>query len=442
MKQSFFVIMFFAFTKIFAQNELSYVFTSNGLINFNTNPVSLHNVNQVQANFGSAISDSKGKLVFYTDGPSVFDADNNQILNGKDIVPYNTLLRSIIIPCPERNGVYYIFTIRRPQLITSKGLFTTIVDTNGGLHVKEDHKGMLLNSEAAGAITAVLHQNKRDVWIITHEIGSKRLLAYLLTESGIISPPVESYSSVDISDLDVQLTPSLDGTMIALATYWTNFQFSLFSFNPTNGQLSEKLKGTFPGKKTQRMNAVFSPSSKSLFIITPDIYKIDLSNNLQIPVTPIISIQQSTFARISKLLPNNTIYVAELNGNGKWFILKDPDSAHPELVGSDIGGNLLFGEYPYYLLSPAIPAILQDGQCLSSSIQFALKDLGAGSWTVSWDFGDGRSGTGLQTQHVFTTSGSYTITAAISGSKSYILTKKLDVSARPTPPNIKISGGK
>ena len=152
--------------------------------------------------------------------------------------------------------------------------------------------------------------------------------------------------------------------------------------------------------KWRQNNPQFDASSQFIApaFVSPTDLHLTQSNNLGIPIPEITT---------------------DIEGNPR-------DPLHPD------AGAYEFKE------TTSTPTIAQDGQCQSTSIQFAIKDLGAGSWTISWDFGDGTTGSGLETQHVFNVNGNYTVTAVISGNRSYVISKKLEVNALPVKPVVKI----
>ncbi len=101
---------------------------------------------------------------------------------------------AVVAPLPQSNTQYYVFTVpdwqnNGPQA----ALRYSIVDMslNGGMG-DVTTQNVLINANVREQITAVQHCNRRDVWIITHEKGGNRYLAYLLTPAGLNMTPVIS----------------------------------------------------------------------------------------------------------------------------------------------------------------------------------------------------------------------------------------------------------
>lgn len=60
----------------------------------------------------STLSDSKGNLLFYTDGISVWNKNNQLMPNGKDLKgSISSTQSTIIVPLPGSKTIFYIFTV-------------------------------------------------------------------------------------------------------------------------------------------------------------------------------------------------------------------------------------------------------------------------------------------------------------------------------------------
>lgn len=162
-------------------------------IDFNTcNPIVING-----SNLGfegcSSISDSTGRLLFYTNSDSVWNRLHNAMPNGYLISSSGTLSQVIIIPKPLSTNLYYIITTK----IQAGGSLTLqyhVVDMslNGGLGDVLSKNNVLSNSNITEQISATYHSNGTDIWLMTHEFGSSNFLSFLVTSSGISTTPIIS----------------------------------------------------------------------------------------------------------------------------------------------------------------------------------------------------------------------------------------------------------
>jgi gliding motility-associated-like protein len=123
-KISYLCVLLLFCSSIFAQNEAAnWTFGSNAGLNFNieTNSV-IPFVSEINTAEGcSSISDNDGNLLFYTDGRTVWDRQNNIMPNanyfgGTGLFgdPSSTS-SGLIVPHPTNDSLYYIFTVDEPH---------------------------------------------------------------------------------------------------------------------------------------------------------------------------------------------------------------------------------------------------------------------------------------------------------------------------------------
>jgi len=150
---------------------------------------------------GSAsISDTSGNLLFYTNGDSVWNKNHVAMKNGYDMgISNNPVTASasqgaLIVPLPNSNSLYYVFTTDDAEHRLKNGYRYSIVDMslNNGLG-DVTTKAQLLVDTVLEKQTAILHSNCTDIWVITHEYNSDAFYAFQLTENGLTSPPVISH---------------------------------------------------------------------------------------------------------------------------------------------------------------------------------------------------------------------------------------------------------
>ena len=86
-------------------------------IDFNSgSPVPLTNGKLITKEGCSTISDKDGKLLFYTDGSTVWNAKHNIMPNGTGLFGHLSSTQSaIIVPNPSNPSIYYVFTVDEPH---------------------------------------------------------------------------------------------------------------------------------------------------------------------------------------------------------------------------------------------------------------------------------------------------------------------------------------
>lgn len=178
---------------------------------------------------GSSVSDANGQLLFYTDGLSVWDRNDNEMPNTVNVKMYGSTdniagrANSVIVPKPNHPGIYYIFEysyfIQGWPTYSHSGLHYSMVDMslmgatpgpgqlpgpNGDVTIKNvtllNHNGTAIDFDYGTytglqiyqtKIATTLHADGDKVWVTIFtfyiESGINRLysFSYLVTENGI-----------------------------------------------------------------------------------------------------------------------------------------------------------------------------------------------------------------------------------------------------------------
>lgn len=188
---------------IFAQYQNVWTFGEYAGIDFNTlTPMSITTGMRVSEGC-SSICDETGKLLFYTDGNTVWSADHNEMPNGKDIVngrysiTYSTTQGALITPVPGKKQQYYIFSLGQMGLTPNaspdfgKLYYSTIdMSLNNGLG-DISTKGNLLDSLLTEHMAAVCG-NDCNIWLLALSRSDTTFKAYRIDANGINRTPVVS----------------------------------------------------------------------------------------------------------------------------------------------------------------------------------------------------------------------------------------------------------
>lgn len=150
----------------------------------------------------ATISDSLGNLLFYTNGQSVWNANNALMPNGTelqiglvaDFISSETQ-GVLIAPKPNSNNLYYIFQLQDND---PYGIKYSIVDMllDGGKGDLIEKNIVLYENDITEKMQLVQHGNGRDWWLICHEWPNLAatedstyiFTSFLITNTGILGP--------------------------------------------------------------------------------------------------------------------------------------------------------------------------------------------------------------------------------------------------------------
>lgn len=424
-------------TFTFSQKETNnWVFGLSNWMDFNTDPVSINitpNFNFFAERSSVSMSDEEGNLLFYSDGFSIFNKNHELMPNG--IIQANTSFTHPIfaIPKPGSDHSYYM-VINNSEFAGGFLRWIEIDMTlNNGLGDVVPNVGEVLLDNPTGKISAVLHANSNDIWVVSHEINSNNYHSWLATENGISSNSIISSVGSDIleSDFNSQngsIKTSHDGNRIVAANQGIN-TVEIFNFDRGTGMLNNSLILTnFNGPS----GIEFSPNGRFLYvshdgiIFNHELVQIDLffSNPSDIVNSALVVGNPLSFSSSGGL---------QLASDGKIYLANTFDFSlgvihEPDLLGTDSGfdsfgvflnaGEILFGLPSFFHKYFQTPNFNYNGFCSGGITSFEIEAFDTPIDSVSWDFGDPSSGnnntsTLLNPTHSFATSGAYDVTLTI-----------------------------
>lgn len=330
----------------YGKNEtLNWNFGDKAALTFNTpngDPVAMEGSSLSTLEGCSAISDSNGYLLFYTDGVKVWNRSNRLINTEQDLMGHYSSTQSVlIVKKPEAQNLYYIFTSDAgrytenidPTEYDNRGLRYSIVDMslNNGLGDIIEYN-TLVHVPITEKLTAVNHFNQKDIWLISHEWGNNHIIAYLITKNGI-SQKIVSESSTSLSGSDDRyighIKASPVGDKVAYVVQGFDF-FELQEFDNKTGLMSNPIKIS-TGNRSNNYGIEFSPSGKKIYISeykSNTVYQYDLSiyNSDSIKKTEKLIERDDAIHSIGALQlgPNGKIYLA-LNGIKYLAVINEPE---------------------------------------------------------------------------------------------------------------------
>jgi len=153
----------------------------------------------------SSISDTAGNLLFYTNGNAIWDKNCNVMPNGTGLLGWGDVQQGVlVVPFPNQNDKYFVFTIGNPTGPYTKELRYSIIDMSLNNSLGDvSLKNVLLDSDVTEKLTATKHKNGNAFWIISHPFQTNQFKAYLVDTSGINVNPVISNVGLIPSSLSI-----------------------------------------------------------------------------------------------------------------------------------------------------------------------------------------------------------------------------------------------
>jgi len=445
------------------QNANFWYFGDRAGIDFNQQPPVAVGDGQLNTPAGAAtISDQNGDLLFYTDGNIVYDRDHVQMDNGIPIGGDNGASQSsIIIPFPDDETLFYVFTTRQVfDAGDEYALHYAVVDIKeigGGTFGSVVTKEKQLYERSTERLTAT--NPGGFAWLISHEMGNNTFRAYPISDQGIGNPVLTSIGSVhDANNAEESkgyMKLSTDGSRLAVALTkgGTNY-VEIFDFDPATGVLSNYLQIEIPNDNPQVYGVEFSSNSDKIFVTTntpggagSKLFELKIHNYDKDSI-------ESTIAEITEepginmgaiqTGPDGQVYVARDGQQFLGTISPNLDTLSNSTYISD-GFDLVSGisslglpnfVQSYFQQTPD-PAATVIPACVDQTVTF----IGQGTSIIDeflWTFGDGGTATTDSATHVYTVDSLYTVSFNVSNrcGLDTTITQQIDISGFPDPATI------
>jgi gliding motility-associated-like protein len=420
---SIFEIINFAYAQ--KQNN-QWRFGGAGAIDFNTVPPSFVNGCVIATSEGSASVADKltGALLFYTDGVTVWNANNQVMPNGTGLLGGSNLLSSttaaVIVPKPGSSNLYYIVTVH--ELLSPIGVNYSLVDMtlNGGLgDIVAGQQNIFLIQTGTEKLEVVPSSDGTGFWLLTDDFPGNSFYAFKISSTGIQNTPVVSTvgSGAGLAAGHMKINRQFNKIAIGAGA-----QIEVFDFDNATGILSNPIAWNvnLPGGLIYGIE--FSPDGKVLYISDSfSIFQYDFTQT-----TP-LAIQNSLYQIASQagtlqLGIDNKIYV----NTGCLSTINCPNNLGAAcgyqtcVIANQTGGGGGLPKWVYYAddsPSSTSNSIATTDSCFGSSTQFSLQSI-AGITNVNWLFGDPNSGAnntanGFNVSHSFSQIGTYNVRAIL-----------------------------
>jgi len=360
----------------------------------------------------SSICDSLGNLLFYTDGDLVFNRNNDTMPNGINLSKGAKPAEVIIIKKPLDKDIYYIFTV--DPLESGNGLSFSIIDMklDGGLGDVVS-KNLLIHHPVTTKLAATRHSNGFDVWILSHEWGSSKFLAYQITNTGINKIPVESpigfVAEGNPRNALGYMKFSPDGDRLA-ACIFGSASFELYNFDNVFGLVSKNVTVHSDEQFKNPLSIEFSCDGSKIYLTCGGVYPPDSSTSRLFQMVPsglgldialsaqLIDELETDSSYFGKLLlgPDGRIFVSKKNSD-YLGVINSPANSHTTigydsdaiwLGGDSSNGYLPVYLHPYFNLCLSTNSPICEGEELIIESEFVCG--GTFSWTGPNNFSSSR----------------------------------------------------
>lgn len=356
--------LLFFFLDSSAQNQGNiWYFGNHAGVDFSSgSPVAIHGgqtFNSSSYSEGtSVLSDESGNLLMYSNGQTLWNKNHQIMLNGDGLFGnFSSTQSSIIIPKPNSQKLYYVFTVDDLwESGSDYGLRYSVVDMckeNGEGMILPNQKNVLLLDGAYEKVGAVRHFNGIDYWVTAHKLHTNEYYSYLLDQNGI-SDTVISIVGPTSTNGQGQLKFSPDGQRMAVAHnqhHLAGIEFILFDFDNTTGALSNPIILENNGYNVYGIE--FSPNSSVLYSVFTRlsplelrIMQFDISSGDQTMINnSLLSVYQmnSVSLRGLQIAPDNKIYMVSMP-NGYLLSINNPNnlgsSCNVQNNAVFLGGNM------------------------------------------------------------------------------------------------------
>jgi hypothetical protein len=241
------LILLFSITAYSQHEADNWFFGSFAGLNFFNGTATPISGSAMDTNEGCAtISDNNGNLLFYTDGITVWNRNNQVMANGTGLMGgLSSTQSSICIPLPGSTTIYYVFTV--DEIGGPNGFRYSIVDMTldgGNGDVDVNNKNIAVLTPVTEKLTA-MRQSANEYRIAVHEWGTDAFFVYHLTAAGLQPFPVVSnvgsvhnFSAIQNTYGNMKFSPCGDKIAAAIGYQDT---VEIFDFDANTGIVSNAI---------------------------------------------------------------------------------------------------------------------------------------------------------------------------------------------------------
>lgn len=290
------------------------------------------------------ISDTAGRLQFYSNACEIINRNHEIMANGGGINPgvYHDVYCSggypldqgvLILPFPNHSKQYILFHIRKQDTGEKRELLYTIVDMDtpdslGKVLIKNQ---LLFTGYLDDMMTAVRHGNGRDWWIILPKDASNEFYFFRLTPEGVLGPKIEqSGQAWNYKEWSGQAVFSPDGAKYVRTNPYNGLHIA--NFDRCIGEFNNPVIINFINDTISSSGAAFSQNSRYLYVsASSKVYQFDTWAGNIAATKKTVAIYdgfQSPFSTRffqQMLAPDGKIYITSPSSNNILHVIHNPD---------------------------------------------------------------------------------------------------------------------
>jgi hypothetical protein len=384
------------------QNEKYWYFGDKCAVKFDTSGLNYINSSNMISLDGSDVkTDSTGELLFYTNGVTVYNKNNQIMLNGDSLGGHISSMQSVVIvPDPANDYEYYIFSTDATENQYQNGLCWSKVNMllDNGLGGVTTKKNQLLTG-VRERLTAIKRPACNGYWVLTYQ-DPYQYYAYPVTVTGIGQPVISTVNGYNA----IINTPTLQSkgrikvnpyslTFVNTFYYSLSYCFEIGKFNIHTGAFTLKNVYTPPnnnsGIEFVDSNTLFSSHGGFPYTITK--YKlVDVVDSFQINIVETVVVPGEKSIALG---PDGILYIFRYNKKKLSAIINPTDTNPSIFIDSIIGleNNCKIGppnglQIPSPTIAPPQAHFLYSATkiCIDSCISFINRSCDA--YAFEWFF--------------------------------------------------------
>ncbi len=388
----------------------------------------------------ATVSDSLGNLLFYTNGDTVWDRNNNIMANGTNLeIGYNSASQGAHIIRNTFNNLYYIFSLGNTYVSHTDRSFLhyAIVDLtqnfgNGAVVIK--NVAQPTSDSLLRKMTSAQHCNRKDVWLVVAGVSNSELTlySYLVTKNGVNPVPIKT----TIKDIRKrpwvgQMKFNPNGNLLAWAD---NNGLSTFNFDNISGKFNSN--NFIPLNLNDGYGLEFSPDGNNIYInekqyntltgIITNLLNYDCPSQLQMANDGKIYKIHFPKAEIIELLDGlNIFFYGPISiAPFRFTQIKTPNVSG---IGCDFDTAFIYNisantsnyplglpNFPSYYFHHPKGEFSYSGYCAGNTFQFYLKNNPVVGDSIKWIFYDtNQSSVGVTANHTFVNGGNQQVSCLV-----------------------------